>query len=210
MRTGTQIVDIAKYEGNIDWDKLAPELAFVIIKASGLYKNGADPKYAANVKGAVSHGVPFHVYHYIYSKNESEAKRDAGLFYNTVKAQGYMPVVWVLDCESGWGIDNANAPKIAKVFEDELRRLAGQDIRVGIYVAHQLYKKWAFDYDHFDYVWIPRYGKNDGTIAGSTKPSHPCDLWQYTSAGKIDGINHDVDMNVLTGERGKTIDWFIK
>lgn len=205
---GTEIVDVAKYQGVINWDKLAPKLAFVVIKASGLYKNGADPQYANNVKGAVSHGVPFHVYHFLYSKTEAEAKRDAQLFYNTVNAQGYMPLFWVLDCEKEWGVKDADAPKVVAAFEAELRRLAGQDIRVAIYVGHNKYKDWAIDYSHFAYLWIPRYGSNTGTIAGSKRPDFPCDLWQYTSLATIDGISGNVDKSTIVSQ-DKTLDFFM-
>jgi len=97
---GGRICDVAKYQGKIDWNKLAPELAFVIIKASGLYANGADPYYVRNVTEAVKRGVPFHAYTFLYCKIEAEAKRDAGLFYDTVKAGGHDPLFWVLDCEA--------------------------------------------------------------------------------------------------------------
>ena len=59
---GDKICDVSKFQGTINWDKLASELAFVIIKASGLYKNGTDPQYVRNVTEAVKRGVPFHVY----------------------------------------------------------------------------------------------------------------------------------------------------
>ena len=45
-------------------------------------------------------------------------------------------------------------------------------------------------------------------MGGSTKPAYFCDLWQYTSKGKISGINGNVDMNTITGS-GKTLEWFL-
>lgn len=192
------IVDVSKHQGKINWDRLAPHLAFCVIKASGLYGNGADPYYAYNVDGAVSHGVPFHAYHFLYCVTESQAKRDAKLFFDTVKAQGKWPLFWVMDCESQWGIADSKAPSIAGVFENELRRLAREqgpgEIRVAIYVAQEKYKAWAFDYGRFAYVWIPGYGEK-------YKPTMPCDIWQYTSKGTLPGINRNVDLNVLTGTK---------
>jgi len=70
-----------------------------------------------------------------------------------------------------------------------------------VYVGHEWYSRYRLDYDRFDYVWIPRYGKNDGTPEGSKKPSYPCDLWQYTSVGKAPGISGNVDLNALTGTK---------
>ncbi|HOA84321.1 MAG TPA: hypothetical protein PKN66_10240, partial [Thermodesulfovibrio thiophilus] len=57
----------------------------------------------------------------------------------------------------------------------------------------------------FDAVWIPRYGTNDGTP--QKKPDYPCDLWQYTSKGRLDGYNGDLDLNCLTGT--KPLEYFI-
>lgn len=188
------ICDISKHQGKIDWDKLAPVLDFVVIKASGLYENNGDPMYAANVAGAVSHGVPFHAFHFLYCQTEDEARRDAGLFYRMVKAQGYDPLFWVLDCEAGWGIANDRARPVAEAFEAELRRLAGKDIRVAMYVAQQKYYAYALDYDHYAYVWIPGYGEK-------YKPPMPCDIWQYTSDGSLPGINGRVDLDVLMGTK---------
>ena len=198
MGKGKVIVDVSKHQGKIDWDALAPFLDFVVIKASGLYGNGADPYYQRNVEGAVSHGVPFHAYHFLYCVSEVQAKRDAKLFFDTVKAAGHWPLFWALDCEAAWGISDKQAAPIAKVFEDELRRLAQEqgpgEIRVAIYVAQQKYRDWAFDYGHFAYVWIPGYGEKN-------RPPMPCDMWQYSSTVTMPGISGNVDMDILTGTK---------
>lgn len=192
------IVDVSKHQGKINWDRLAPHLAFCIIKASGLYGNGSDPYYERNVTEAVAHGVPFHSYHFLYCVTEVQAKRDAKLFFDTVKAVGTWPLFWVLDCESQWGIKDNQAAPIGRIFEDELRRLAREqgpgEIQVAIYVGQEMYKRWAFDYEHFAYVWIPGYGDKN-------KPPMPCDMWQYTSKGRLPGISDNVDLNKLMGTK---------
>lgn len=201
---GRVIADVSKYQGKIDWDALAPHLYFAPIKASGLYGNGADPYYARNVEEAAAHGVPFHSFHFLYCTTETQAKRDARLFFDTVKAGGRWPLFWVLDCEGAWGISDKKAASIAQVFEDELRRLALEqgpgEIRIAIYVAQEKYNAWAFDYSHFAYVWIPGYGEK-------YKPPMPCDMWQYTSKGTLPGIDGNVDLNVLMGT--KPLSFFI-
>lgn len=103
------------------------------------------------------------------------------------------------------GVRDADAPRIAAAFEAELRRLAGEggpgEIRVALYVAHEFYNRWALDYGHYEYIWIPRYGANTGRIEDSIRPGHPCDLWQYTSRGRLPGIRGDVDIDVLNGPK---------
>ena len=93
-------------------------------------------------------------------------------------------------------------------FADELRKNTTE--RIGCYVAHNRYKTYKYDTvrDLFDITWIPRYGKNDGTIAGATKPAYECDLWQYTSTGKIAGISGNVDKNI-TMKEDRDIKWFL-
>lgn len=196
---GNIICDVARFQGKINWDVLAPQLAFVIIKATGLYKNGADTQYLRNVAEAARLGVPFHVYSYLYCKTVANAKRDAGLYFDTVKAGGHWPLFWVLDLEAGWGVKDADAPKMAKAFEDELRRLCREqgpgDIRVAAYVAQEKYFDWAFDYSRYEYIWIPGYGEK-------YKPTTmPCDMWQYTSTGSLPGISGNVDLDVLMGTK---------
>ena len=81
----------------------------------------------------------------------------------------------------------------------ELRALGAE--RVGCYVAHHRYVEYCFDTlrSLFDFVWIPNY---------FAKPSWPCDLWQYTDAGSVGGINSNVDLNRITGE-GHDLSWFM-
>lgn len=196
FKVGPFICDVAKYQGLIDWSKLAPVLDFVVIKASGKEK---DPYCDRNIAAAKKYGVPWHTYHYLYCTTIGKAVQEARLFSDSVGDND--PLFWVLDCETGSGIKAADARKICEAFEAELRRLRGNNIRVAVYIAHELYKSWALDYSRYAYVWIPRYGSNDGTIRGSIAPDHPCDIWQYTSEGKVLGISDRVDLNILTGTK---------
>lgn len=188
------IIDIAKYQGSIDWSKLAPALDFVIIKASGKTK---DPKFDRNAAEAVRRGVPWHAYHFLYCTTEARAKQEAKRFSDSVG--DYSPLFWVLDCEGEWGVSRKKARAVAEAFEAELRNLRGADIRVAVYIGHNVYKDYALDYSRYAYVWIPRYGVNDGRP--HTPPDYPCDLWQYTSTGSAPGISGNVDVDVLTGTK---------
>lgn len=189
------ICDISKNQGRINWAELAPNLDFIIIKASG---KSADPMFSSNVTNAVLHKIPFHVYHFVYSKTETAARDDARLFYETVKKSGKWPYVWVLDLEAGWGVKSADAPRLAAAFENELRALAREngpgEIRIAAYIAQQKYYDWAIDYSRFYYIWIPGYGEK-------FKPQMPCDMWQYTDKGRLPGIKNNVDLNVLIGDK---------
>ena len=50
-----------------------------------------------------------------------------------------------------------------------------------------------------DFLWIPRYGKNDGRA--DIKPDFACDLWQYTEKGKVFWYGGNLDLNKLNGDK---------
>ena len=124
--------------------------------------------------------------------DSSAAAAEAKVFYDATR--GHEPIVYVVDCEH-----NAITTRKMRKTEGQrdrqrivsaLKALAGDSIRVGCYIGHHLYKKWSLDYDGVDYVWIPRYGTNSGQPEKT--PDYPCDLWQYTSKGRVAGISGNV------------------
>ena len=186
-----KIIDISKWQGTIDFDALKPNVSLVIARAScGSDKDIKIDEYAKEMN---KRNIPFGVYCYSYAGTTEKAIDEAQ---KLVKyAEEYNPLFYVLDAEEA---------KLTKTtiaaFIKEIRKHTNK--KVGCYVANHRYSAYRYNEleDLFDFTWIPSYGKNDGTIAGSKKPSHFCDLWQYTSTAKIPGISGNVDMNVITGD----------
>lgn len=195
---GTAIIDISKWQGTIDFDKLKEVVALVIVRAS--CGSDKDVKFDEYAKAMKDRNIPFGVYCYSYAGTVAKAKDEAQKMVSYAK--NYKPLFYVMDAEES-KITNESI----SVFADELK--AQKVKKIGCYVAHNHYKEYNYDSirSKFDFTWIPRYGKNDGTIEGSVKPSYPCDLWQYTSVGKVSGIKGNVDMNILNGD--KTLNWFL-
>jgi len=188
------IIDVSSYQGEIDWKRLYGSLDFAILRASVGMR--ADARYPEYVAGCTRYGIPYHAYHYIKAANEAEARSEAKVMADATA--GSKPLFYVIDAEYS-GIKAADARAVCEAFEAGLRHYIGDGIRVALYIGHHLYKSWALDYGRYAYVWIPRYGTNNGKPL--TKPDWPCDLWQYTSQGKVDGISGDVDCNKLTGTK---------
>jgi GH25 family lysozyme M1 (1,4-beta-N-acetylmuramidase) len=196
---GTEIVDISKWQGGIDFKALAKKVAFVIARAScGSDKDIKFDEYAKSMK---ENGIPFGVYCYSYAGTVEKAKDEAQKLVKYAKK--YEPLFYVLDAEESKLTKETIAAFVAELKKQRVKK-------TGCYVAHNHYKDYQYDSlrDSFDFTWIPRYGNNDGTAAGSTKPSYKCDLWQFTSRGKIDGIKGNTDMNIITGD-GHDLKWFI-
>lgn len=87
-----------------------------------------------------------------------------------------------------------------KAYQKKLRALGAK--KVGVYIAHHLYRKFNIDLKDFDAVWLPHYGKNDGTV--NSKPSFSCDLHQYTDRGRLRGYNGYLDLNRIVSNRTLT------
>src|SRR5690606_22922740 len=110
------------------------------------------------------------------------------------------PTFWFLDVEERSMKDMRAG---VKAYQRKLRELGAK--KVGVYIAHHLYKQFNIDVNDFDAVWIPHYGKNDGTV--TSRPSYPCDLHQYTDKGRLKGYSGYLDLNRLTGT--KPLSYFI-
>src|SRR5690606_5682519 len=113
-------------------------------------------------------------------------------FYNRTKE--FNPTFWFLDVEEK---SMADMRKGVKAYVDELRKLGAK--KVGVYIGHHLYKSFNIDTSDFDAVWIPHYGKNDGTP--NSKPLYPCDLHQYTDKGRLKGYGGYLDLNRIISDK---------
>lgn len=194
------IIDISSYEPTVNWDIVAKEVDFVILRASvGVNR---DRKYNEFASQMQQRNIPYHAYHYVKAMSIESTKEEAKVFAEAT--DGTNPLFYIIDAEYS-GIEAKNARFIMEAFENELRRIKGSKIQVALYIGHHLYEKWNLDYSRYAYVWIPRYGTNSGKP--EKMPKYPCDLWQYTDKGYINGIKENVDLNQLTGS--KPLSFFI-
>lgn len=185
------IIDISVHQGNINWDKLNPLLDFVFIRATcGINK---DKNYMTNVDKCK---VPFGAYCYITAGTAEAAQEQARAFVQVTKTASKNPTCFVADIEAP-AQNEKTTNTVCTSFANELRA-QGCD-KIGIYINNHY--TWAGSaISLYDFIWIPRYGKNDGNIPKSPYlPKHYCDIWQYTDKGKIEGINGDVDKDIIYG-----------
>lgn len=180
------IIDVSSWQGGIAWATVKGGSHFAIVRAQdGTY---LDPKLADNVKGCEAQGIPYYLYGFYRNGGAVEAARmvSRAKAAGATKQRGY-----VLDVEvSGQSVAN---------IKSAMATLNASGLDNGLYIANHLYSEYGgTDYGE-RWRWIPTYGKNDGYA--HTPPKHACDLWQFTSAGKVPGISGDVDCNALNGSR---------
>ncbi|MDA1636517.1 GH25 family lysozyme [Bacillus cereus] len=183
-----QIVDISKWNGNINWPVAKQYLDFVIARVQD-GSNYVDPLYKGYVQSMKQHNIPFGNYAFCRFVSIADAKKEAQDFWSRGDKNA---TVWVADVEVKT-MDDMRAG--TQAFIDELYRLGAK--KVGLYVGHHMYAPFGMANVKCDFVWIPRYGGN--------KPAYPCDIWQYTETGNVPGIGK-CDLNSLIGN--KSLSWF--
>ncbi|ANT41228.1 endolysin [Bacillus phage Stitch] len=177
------IVDISKWNGDINWDTAKPYIDFIIARVQD-GSNYRDPRYNGYVADMKRKGIPFGNYAFCRFVSINDAKKEAQDFWDRGDKSS---TVWVADVEVKT-MDDMRAG--TQAFIDELRRLGAK--KVGLYVGHHMYESFGMSQVQSDFVWIPRYG--------GSKPKYPCDIWQYTETGHTPGIGK-CDLNQLIGSK---------
>ena len=193
------IADLSAYDGAIDWALARKELAYVIFRASiGLKRDSRFLEYAQAC------GIPFGVFHYVKAATAEEARAEARWFMACVNAAAARPTVYFADIEDE--CQNARTTEaVCTAFLEELR--AQGCAKIGLYIAQGKYLWMGEAITLCDCMWIPRYGEDDGNVPEEKHfPVYPCDLWQYTSEGRVAWAKEGVDLNLLHGKKG--LEWF--
>jgi GH25 family lysozyme M1 (1,4-beta-N-acetylmuramidase) len=187
------IIDISHHQdpSKMNYDKLAKQVDLVIIRTQYGSKM-LDRHYKIHNREFQKRGIPTACYAWIRGVSIADMKKEATDFYNRTKE--FNPCFWFLDVEEKSMSDMRSG---ISAYVAQLRKLGAK--KVGIYIAHHLYKDFNLNLNEADAIWIPHYGKNDGTI--NSKPQFSCDIHQFTSVGRLDGYNGNLDLNRLMGTK---------
>lgn len=188
----TKGIDVSKWQGAVDWTKVKQSgVQFAIIKAggsdAGFYK---DPRFERNYAGCKTAGIHVGAYYYVGRKCTSKAdgEADAKRFLELLKGKQFdMPVY--IDVEDPLPATQNGNTQAAIGFCNAMEK-AGYF--TGVYASDisgfhdrlhmSALKKYTW--------WVARYGSN---VAYATENKG---IWQYSSTGRVAGINGNVDMDI--------------
>ena len=195
-----KIADIFEGDYPINWDLARTELDLIIFRATvGLKEDKRYIKYAKDCQ------VPYGVYHYVTATTEEDSREQARFFVEYANKAYKKPLFYIADIE-GDRFNSTNTEPVCVAFLEELRKLGCE--KIGMYINRK-YKYAGKAIEMCDIMWIPHWGKDDGNIPpDSSKPKYYNDLWQYTSNGTLLGLDEDVDLNLINGD--KPLEWFIE
>ena len=184
-------IDVSKWNGNINWDKVkSAGINFAIVR-EGYGKRDprqVDKKFKDNINGAKSVGIHTGVYHYSYADSVDDAINEAQFCLENVQGLKLeYPTVIDIEDKEQLKLNNRQRTDIVKAFCSEIER-------VGYYAAFYCNLNWLNNYLIRDEL-LPKY---DLWLAQWSvgAPSVSCGIWQKSDRGSIDGISGNVDLNV--------------
>ena len=182
-------IDVSRYQGNIDWQKVKNAgIKFAMLRLcssnnSGLY---IDPTFEQNYNNAKSAGIHVGAYIYTYATTEEEQNKELEFALNGLNGKT-LDYPLALDVEDN-SLTGIGKSKLTNLIKRGLDIIDQKGFIPMLYTytnySNNLNMDTLKDYD----LWIADYRGYNGY--------GECDMWQYSSSGKVDGISGNVDMNI--------------
>ncbi len=187
-------IDVSRYQKDIDWEQLrnsnlqGSPVSFVFIKATE-GKDYIDPYFNYNFFQARQSGIIRGAYHFF--STQSTAKAQAEFFCRTVQLEpGDLPPVLDVEEADDYSVQHLQCELL--VWLDSVESY--YDVKPIIYTSRSFKKKYLCSPRFDEYpLWIAHYYVDSLTYKG------PWQFWQHTDVGRIEGIDHYVDVNLFNG-----------
>lgn len=187
-------IDVSKWQGEIDWEKVKNAGASFAIIRIGHQKgiNGEyviDPYFKQNLENAKKNNIQVGVYFYSYANSILEAKKQA---------------LWIIDeldgetLELGISYDWESFSLYNSINLSFYNFSKAADMFLGT-VQEYGYKGMLYSSKYYlENIWLPlEYDTWLAHYTSSTNYEGKYYLWQMCNTGRIDGISGDVDINIL-------------
>lgn len=182
-------IDVSTWNGKIDWNAVkrsGVKFALLRLGYGSNITSQDDNTFEYNYTHARAAGIPVGAYLYSYAANAAMAKSEAQHCIRVLKGKKLqLPVYIDFEEDSLAGV----AYTVAQTWIAEMKK-AGYT--PGIYTTSHWFRNYVGE--HNVSKWIAYWGNDDGTLCSRPAGS---DIHQYTSKGRINGINGDVDLNYM-------------
>lgn len=201
-------IDVSKYQGTIDWEQVKDagvDFAMIRVgyrtKVSGIIYE--DPGARYNLQEATKNGILAGAYFFSSAVTEEEARQEASWVADFIaKYKITYPVAY--NCEDfqsqdsrQYGLDSAARTQIASTFLDTI---AARGYTPMFYASRNEMEGnalWDMDTLGSKYrVWVSQYPEKPYPETPASTYSGTHAMWQYTSQGRVAGIDGSVDVNL--------------
>ncbi len=210
-------IDVSRFQGTITWPRVAAEgIEFAFVQASRgdggdcavrPERCGPDEYYDGNLKAAKRAGIKVGPYHraFVGGDGRREVRRDAQLeaavFLESVGRLKGGDLRPALDVETPFSdLDAAELQLWVRVW---LRRVEAKlGMRPIIYTNNTSWQALANTTAFADAghrLWVANWNVRAPIVPANNWGGRGWKIWQRSSTGSVDGINGDVDLNVMRG-----------
>lgn len=194
---GQMGIDVSKWNGEIDWDRVRNAgITYAIIRCG--YRGAStgalveDPYFRQNVQGALYAGLKVGVYFFTQATNEVEAVEEASMAVALCKDYRVTYPIFI-DTEGAGGngrADGLDMETRTKVCQAFCQTVEDAGYAGGIYGSRNWFRtRLRMDALENHIIWLAEYRENP--VYGGNYH-----FWQYTSSGNVDGIEGRVDLDI--------------
>lgn len=195
-------VDVSKFQGTVDWEKVMAdgiEFAFLRCAYRG-YESGKiveDETFEKNIKACNELGLDVGCYFFTEAKTEEEGIEEAEFVLNLLEeyeVEVQLPIV--IDVEQSANTSKTRTKnvtpeertKVVIAFCERIKEAGYEPMIYGNLKSHMRMT---------DIYQLEEYSKWFAYYRTPLLYPYKFSIWQYTSAGTVDGIKGDADLNLM-------------
>lgn len=187
-------IDVSAWQGDIDFNNVKDEnVEFTMIRVGYGYnsenENILDKRFYDNFAKAKESNIKIGLYFYSYAKSEKEAISQADWIVNKLNKQNIdLPIAFDFEDWQNFNSYNLSLTDLNNIAQAFMNRIEKHGYKSMLYGSYY-YLQNIWDTQNKN-IWLAHY---------SDKTDYPNDyqIWQLSNVGKVNGINTDVDINVL-------------
>ncbi len=208
LETVTMGIDVARYQGTIDWQEVYQSgIEFAIVRVG--YRGMADgeitpdPNGRYNMQEASKAGIALGAYFFSTATSVEEAEEEAKWVADIIS--GY-PITYpvVYDCENfndplsrQYHMTNSERTDVALAFLEAIESFGYEGMFYASKVDMESEKSWEVSRIQEEYkIWVAQYPSLPYPETPETSYSGTHHMWQYSMDGIVPGIRQPVDLNI--------------
>lgn len=201
-------IDVARYQGTIDWEAVAASgVDFAMVRvgyrgmSDGIIKEDSNGRY--NLQEAQKYGIKLGAYFFSTAITESEAVEEANWMAGILSRYSITyPVAY--DCEGyndpasrQYGLTKEERTDIALAFLKAIEKQGYEGMFYSSKNEIQDDTRWETSRIEKKYkIWVAQYPSAPYPLTPESSYTGDHHMWQYTMEGTIPGISQYVDRNV--------------
>lgn len=201
-------IDVARYQGTIDWEKLATSsIDFAMVRLG--YRSSADgsivedPNARYNLQEAQKNNILLGAYFFSSAVSEEEAVEEANWAADLIDQYSITyPVAY--DCEGyqnqesrQYGMSIQERTDVALAFLKQIEKRGYEGMFYSSKNEMEQDRQWLVSKIEKDYkIWVAQYPADPYPITEKSSYAGNHQMWQHTTNGVVPGISQNVDLNV--------------